>query len=271
MPTLDEARIAQLTSDGVKPKILYVDLETSPILGWAWDGYETTLLDIEQDSKIISFAYQWEGEDRVKAKALTDFPYKPNRFKIDDRDLVFALYELFQKADMIVAQNGDRFDVRVANARFLYYQLPPPAEYKTVDTLKVARKYFKMPFHSLDHMCRYMGIERKVDAGGKGTWFRCMDGDAKAWRHMIYYNKKDVDCLREVYKRMRGWHKTHPNLSFLTRNNGVCPTCQSRKFKRDGYRYLRIGKQQVFECTEKLCGARWKGPIIKIDPSISSY
>lgn len=264
MATLDERAIAQL-GEAKKPRVLFVDLENTPLLGWSWDGYETTILEIEQDPRLLCFSYQWQGEKKIHNVSLRDFKYRGNRFKIDDWYVVEKLWHLFDEADIIVAQNGDRFDIRVANARFLQHGLPPPNEYKTVDTLKIARRYFKLTFNSLDHLCRFLKLERKADPGSKGTWFRCMDGDTKAWEHMIYYNNKDVECLVNVYDKMKGWHVAHPNLSILTRNH-VCPTCQSRNVIKDGYRFANSGRYQKFCCRD--CGRRFAGteliPMVKV-------
>lgn len=249
---MDERAIAKL-GDGKQPRILSVDLENTPLLGWAWDGYDTTILEIEQDPRLLCFSYRWRGEKKIHNVSLVDFGYKGDRFNIDDFHVTEKLWQLFNEADLIIAQNGDRFDTRVANARFLQHGLPPPAEYKTVDTLKIARKYFKLVFNNLDHICRFTGVERKADPGSKKTWFDCMNGDEKAWKKMIYYNNKDVECLDNVYDKMKGWHKSHFNLSLLTRNV-ACPICQSRRenWNKNGFAYKSGGKYQRYSC--KICG-----------------
>lgn len=259
--TKDIAR--QKDAIGREPRVLFVDLENSPLLGFAWDGYETTLLDIVQDSKILCFSYKWQHEKKIRNVSLLDFPYKPNRFKIDDSKVVTELWGLFNEADIIVAQNGDRFDVRVANARFLAHELPPPSPYVTVDTLKIARRHFKLAFNSLDHLCRFLGIERKVDAGGIHTWWKCMDGELKAWKHMIYYCNADVDRLVKVYDKMKGWHKTHPNLSLFTRNDDCCPRCQGTDYILNGKRLVALGWRQEYKCNG--CGGYWRGMVIRHD------
>lgn len=262
--SIDERTIARLR-EGKEPRILFIDLETSPILGWAWEGYETTLLEVEQDTRILCFSYNWQNEKKIYSVALPDFKYKPNRYHIDDWPLVEKLWLLFNEADLIVAQNGDKFDIRVANARFLQHGLQPPAEYKTVDTLKIAKKYFKLTFNSLDNLCRYLKVERKVDAGSKNTWFKCMDGDKAAWKHMTYYCSQDVDRLIKVYDKMKGWHKTHPNLSLLTRSD-ACPVCQSHRSKKQGFWYSRTQKKQRILCLD--CGRERRGaaePLAKVE------
>lgn len=244
-------------------KVLFIDLENSPILGFSWDSYEATLLDVVEDSKILCFSYKWQHETKIHNVSLLDFPYKPNRFKIDDSKVVAELWGLFNEADIIIAQNGDRFDVRVANARFLAHGLPPPSPYQTIDTLKIARRYFKLAFNSLDHLCRFLKIERKVDAGGIHTWWKCMDGDPKAWKHMIYYCNADVDRLVKVYNKMKGWHKNHPNVSLYTRRDDACPRCQSTNSQLNGKRLVAGGWKQEYMCND--CGGYWRGVFIKYD------
>jgi DNA-directed RNA polymerase subunit RPC12/RpoP len=250
---LDETILAQL-GEGRKPRILFIDLENTPVLGWAWDGYETTILEIEQDPRILCFSYKWQDEKKIHNVSLRDFPYKPNRHKINDWYVVEKLWALFDEADIIIAQNGDKFDIRVANARFLQHGLPPPADYKTVDTLKIAKRYFKLTFNSLDHLCRFLKLERKADPGSKKTWFDCMDGKKAAWDHMTYYCNRDVGCLVNVYDCMKGWAKNHPNLSLYTRNT-ACPVCQSKEQKKDGYSFQKTGRYQRYACME--CGHRY--------------
>jgi hypothetical protein len=251
-----------------QPKILFVDLENTPGLGWFWPpGYETTILDIEKDPVLLCFSYKWGHQKRIHNVSLPDFQgYTQTRFNIDDREVVHKLWDLFNEADVIIAQNGDNFDCKVANTRFLKYGLNPPAEYKTVDTLKVARSYFKFSFNSLDHLCRFLGIERKVDAGGKGTWFRCMDGSEKDWKHIIYYNNADVDRLMKVYERMRGWIKNHPVMNLYTRKLNHCPVCMSNEIAKNGTKLLKTGWKQKWSC--KNCGKPFATKLIREEVKI---
>lgn len=236
-----------------KPRILYWDSENAPILAWVWDAYETNVLEIEEDPKIISVAWMWEGEKTVHAMSLPDTAgYAPDRFKINDREIVEKVWDLLNECDVAIAQNGNRFDVRMLNARFLYYGMPPPKPYQTVDTLIVARRYFKMPMHKLDEMLRYLRMPRKIQTGGKDLWFKCMNGDKDAWRKMVTYNKNDVKVLVDLYKRMRGWYKNHPNLTFITRKNGQCPVCLSFNLRSKGPREFASGWKMRFSCQD--CG-----------------
>lgn len=250
---------------GQEPKILYWDLETSPILGWTWTGYNVDrILGIEQHTKILAVGHRWEGESKTHVKGLDDFKgYKPDRFNIDDEQIIAYIWGLLDDADVIIAQNGDKFDSRMANARFLHYGLKPPSPYIQIDTLKIAKKYFKLPFYSLDELLKYVGLKGKVSTGGMQLWFDCMDGDPKAWKKMKKYCKNDVELLPQIYDLMKGWHKTHPNLSFFTRIDKECPTCLSDNIIKRGKRWVRTGYRQEYSCKD--CGSWFRGQILKDD------
>ena len=44
--------------------------------------------------------------------------------------------------------------------------MPPPSPYKTIDTLKIARKYFGFNSSKLDDLGRVLGAGEKVRHGG---------------------------------------------------------------------------------------------------------
>lgn len=248
---------------GRQPRILYVDIETSPQLGWFWGmTYETNIIRIEQYMKIISIAWRWEGEKKVHVKALPDFEgYEPNRFNINDFDLVLLIHELLMEADIVIAQNGNRFDVRTINARFLYYGMLPPSPYDKVDTLLVARRYFNLPSYSLDEIMRYLKLPHKLSTGGKELWFDCMDGKPEAWRHLKKYNINDTAILQPLYHKMRGWMSNHPNLALITRRENQCPHCMSSNYAMEGKRLMRTGWRQRYSCHD--CGKWFNTELIK--------
>jgi len=208
----------------------------------------------------LSFAYKWLGEKKIHVHALPDYPaYK--RDKECDSDLTAQLWELFDRADIVVAHNGDRFDIRKSNARFLAHGFIPPSPYKSVDTLKLAKKHFRFDSNKLDDLGKYLGVGRKLPHTGPHLWFGCMGGDPKAWALMRRYNAQDVALLERVYLKLRPWATTHPNLSHYSRLD-VCPVCQSNHLKNSGLHYLTSGKKQRRTCLD--CGHRFvTGKIIR--------
>ena len=234
------------------PKIAFLDIETTPILGYVWDLWETNVIEVIQDSFILSFAVQWNNGP-IRCYALPDYPGY-TKHKRNDYKLVKDLWKVFDKADIIVGHNGDNFDIKVSKRQFSVYNFPPPAPYKTIDTLKEARKQFKFPSNKLDDLARHYKRGRKLPHEGKHTWLGCMKGDPKAWATMKRYNKHDIYLLRGVYERQKPWITNHPDLNLYDGKSNACPTCKSTKIIRQGFKYLVSRKRQQWQC--KNCG-RW--------------
>src|ERR1700676_2084813 len=116
-----------------KPRILLLDVETLPNLAYVWGKYEQNVIEYKQESCLATFAYKWLDEDKVFVRGLPNYSgYK--RGSYNDKKLVTDLWKLLDAADVVVAHNGDAFDVRVCNYRFIVNGLMPPSPYKTVDT-----------------------------------------------------------------------------------------------------------------------------------------
>lgn len=232
-------------------QIAYLDLENGPSLGYVWEKWETDVLHFEREWSLLSFAVKWAGERRIECLALPDFPAyrrKPH----DDSALVAKLWQVFDRADLIVAHNGDRFDVRKANARFALNGLRPPSPYKTVDTLKIARKHFMFTSNKLNDLADVFGLGRKVQTGGFELWLKCMNGDSEAWAKMKKYNIHDVALLEKLYEKLRPWHTTHPNITVASGKSLLCPVCASPT-KRAGWYNLKTWRAQRFQCLGRDC------------------
>ncbi len=230
-------------------KILLFDIETSPNLGYIWGKYEQDVLQYVRQGSMLSFAYKWLDEKFVHARSLPDFPlYKKDKF--NDKELIKELWDLLDEADVVIAHNGDAFDIKKVNAFFAKAGLTPPSPYQTVDTLKVARNNFKFNSNKLDDLGDYLGIGRKYETGGFGLWKGCMDGDSESWRKMVKYNKQDVVLLELVYKQLRPWIKNHPRLYQLD----CCPNCGSDRLQKRGTFKTISGTRQKYWCIN--CG-KW--------------
>jgi RNase_H superfamily len=242
------------------PKILLFDLETAPSLGYVWEKYETDVLDFVNEWYLLCFAAKWL-DGKMMTFSLPDFTgYKPG--SENDKALVKQLWKLFDEADILIAHNGDHFDIRKANARFAYYNLPPPSPYKTVDTLKVARKYFNFTSNKLDDLGNHLGYGRKLAHTGFHLWKGCMRGDKKAWKHMVEYNKRDVVLLEKIYLHFRPWIDTHPNVAILYDRPNACPKCGSPKLQKRGFGINKTGQYQIYRCMN--CNGRASGPSKKV-------
>jgi DNA polymerase elongation subunit (family B) len=246
----------------VTAKILLLDIENAPMVAFSWGPmWETRLIEIIQPWYMLSFAYKWHGQKKVTVKALPDYPLYATDPK-NDKALASELRDLLDEADIVVAHNGDRFDLPKCASRILVHGIKPPSPYKTVDTLKLARKLFRYESNKLDDLCRILGIGVKLKHTGFDLWKRCMEGDSKAWALMKKYNAHDVSPLLEgLYDRIKPFAPNHPKLTHYTRAS-ACPTCQSSNIQSRGFNVTATGKRQRIHCQD--CGA-WSttGPLIK--------
>jgi hypothetical protein len=236
------------------------DIETAPNLGYVWGMWEQNVIDFSKHWYMLSFAYKWLGEKKIHTHALPDYSTHYKRDGECDAKLAADLWKVFDEADVVIAHNGDRFDIRKANARFVTHGLAPPSPYKSVDTLKLARKHFKFDSNKLDDLGGYLGVGRKLPHTGKHLWLNCMRGDEKSWRLMRRYNAHDVALLENIYLKLRPWATIHPNLTHYSRRPG-CPTCQSENTQRRGRVVTRTGYRNRFQCMD--CGAWGVGDFVR--------
>lgn len=196
---------------------------------------------------MMSFSAKWLGEDEIFTHALPEYKtYKKDMF--DDRELVKDLWKLMDEADVVVAHNGDKFDNRKASARFIIHGLNPPSPYKSIDTLKSARRYFKFDSNKLDDLGKYFGLGEKVETGGYKLWQGCLAGNMESWDKMCEYNEQDVLLLEKVYLKLRPWMKNHPSVSLYDGASEACPKCGGTHIQKRGYAYTSVSKFQQYQC-----------------------
>lgn len=248
-------KMCQRKEEGIverEPKILIYDVEVSPMLIWAFGEWDTNSLRVEQYSYMFCFSYKWFGERKTTNVAIWDFPVRYKADPTDDKDVVKELHRLMSEADIVVAHNARRFDNRVAEERFLYHDLGPPAPYKTVDTLQVARRYFKHSSNALDSLGVKLKIGRKTNKRYGDMWYGCVMGVESAKRWMSRYNNQDVRVLERLYKKLRPWITNHPNMAVLSQRPDSCPKCGGKHLISKGTRSTNAYTYQRFRCKD--CG-----------------
>ena len=240
-----------------KSRIVFLDIENSPSLGWAWGKYDQNIIDFKTDWYLLSFAWKWADETIVRVKGLIDYKNYIKNVE-DDRQLTQALWDVLDQADIVIGHNVDRFDIRKINTRFLAHGMPPPSPYKTVDTLKIARKYFKFDSNHLTDLGRCLGVGKKLTHTGFELWRGCMVGDKSCWRMMKRYNARDVILLEKVYYLLRAWAGNHPD---VTNGEVGCPKCGSPRTQKRGISRTKKLVKQRYQCTK--CGGWFEETIKK--------
>ncbi|MDO8610680.1 MAG: ribonuclease H-like domain-containing protein [bacterium] len=250
------------------PKILAIDFETTPLKAYTWGPkYETNLLDIFEHTQILSFSCKWIGGQQITRGWMDYRGYKPG--VENERPLIDDLVKLINQAHIIIGHNCKQFDLKILNARLAFYKIPPLSPLKVVDTKTEAKKYFRLPSYSLDDLCNFFGIPRKLHHEGFPMWLGCKAGNKKDWQKMLEYNGHDVKIQEILYLRLRPFMKSHPNIGIF-KDGLVCPNCGEDQLKWEGWYRNKTTKYHAFSC--KKCGAwgRDTKNVQKIKPLIAT-
>lgn len=238
---------------GDGPKILLIDIETTPELGYIWGRFKQFIapVQVKQRSFMLTWSAKWLGDDEVLADAIPSYRKLGEYKEEDDFEVVVSAWNLLDRADVVVAHNGIRFDFPYLNSRFAYHGLGMPSPFKVVDTCKIAKKYFRFPANSLKELGLYLGIPTpKLDTDFQ-LWVDCMEGKKEAWEYMVEYNVYDVKLLEEIYLRLRPYDKSHPNLALYYEDDELRdPATGSTDIKEIGYAYSSQSKFPAYRSAE---------------------
>jgi len=226
-----------------KAKVLIFDIETSPNLSYTWGKWQQDVIKFQSEWEMLSFSYKWLGERKVIAVG---------RDKFSEEALVLRLRQLFDEADVVIAHNGNSFDVKMCNAKFIEFGLTPPSHYKSIDTKLVAKRYFRFNSNKLDDLGNILGLGRKIDTGGFDLWLGCMNNDKASWKKMLAYNKQDVVLLEKVYLKLRPWIDNHPGINIIEGKPDACPKCGGGPLHSRGVKHTKVSTVQRYQCQN--CG-----------------
>jgi DNA polymerase elongation subunit (family B) len=241
-----------------KPRILFCDIEISPVIATTWDLYPKALSinNILKDWYLISAAWKWAGEKTVHAVSAA----KPH----DDKMAVKALRDVVAKADIVVGHNLDKFDLKKLNSRIITHNLAPLPQVSTVDTLKEVKRVATFTSHKLDYLSKVLNGKRKIHVDYE-LWLQVLAGSKKALAKMVTYNKVDVIRTEELYNRLLPYMKNHPHVGVMLGKDRrlSCNKCGSTDIKRNGIRITAAGmKKQEIQCMH--CFSYSRIPLINI-------
>lgn len=233
-----------MTPDG--PKILTLDIETSPNLAHVWSLWNTNvgLNQLLESGEVMCFAAKWHGKGKI---------HFFSSYHHGKAAMVQAAHDLLTEADIAVHYNGRKFDIPHLNREFVVAGMPPPAPYQQVDLLAVARKAFRFPSNKLDHVVGALDLGKKVQHAGHSLWVDCLAGRESAWRDMRKYNRHDVLITERLYDRLLPWIPSHPHHGlYRAEVEDCCPNCGSDQLIRQGTAKTSVGLFQRLQC--KRCG-----------------
>jgi DNA polymerase elongation subunit (family B) len=229
-----------------EPKILTLDIETSPNVIDAWRLFDVSasLTQVREVSRVLCFGAKWYGKKSVEFYSEWDSSHG---------DMVEQAWRLLNETDILVTYNGPRFDVKHLQREFVLAGLGPPSPFKNVDLLQTARSQFRFASNKLDHVAQQLGLGAKLKHDGHALWTLVLDGDSKAQGRMQKYCVQDVKLTEALYDRLGPWIKNHPHFGLWTGEEKSCFACGSTKLKQHGFTRTSLTVYALLQCDD--CGA----------------
>lgn len=243
------------------PKVLVYDIETAPIMAYVWGLWDNNvaLNQIESDWYVLSWSAKWLGDPPDKVMYMDQ---RNERDIENDKKILKKIWKLLDEADIVITQNGKKFDQKKLNARFIIHGFQPPSSYKHIDTCQIARKHFGFTSNKLEYMTDKLCVKYKklkhAKYSGFTLWRECLKGNLDAWNEMEEYNKYDVLSLEELYQKLSPWDN---GVNFDLYSNEDVPRCNcgSLEFTKNGFSYTNTGKFQRYTC--KKCGSERRSSV----------
>jgi len=217
------------------------------------------LNQVAADWYILSFTAKWLGDSDDK------FIYMDNQFydnKEDDTPMLRVLWDLLDEADIVLTQNGKKFDIPKIKARLILQGFKPFSPIKHIDTCLIAQKTFGFTSNKLEYMTdklctKHKKLKHKKFSGFE-LWSECIKGNPEAYEEMREYNIEDVLSLEELYYILAPWSDRLPNPNLYTDSLEVsCPVCGSHNMIPYGFAYTDVSKFQQYKCGD--CGKHQRG------------
>ena len=237
-------------------KRLFFDIETSPNIGLFWKpGYKLSIgyENITGERAIICISYKWAGDK------LHNLTWDKDK---NDKNMLEKFIKVVNKADEIVAHNGDKFDVKWLRTRCIKFGIAMNPDIQTIDTLKLARSKFTFNSNRLDYIAKYLGVGEKQETGGLNLWKDItINNNRRSLRKMVEYCDNDVVILEKVWDKLNEYV---PAKTSIGRVYSDCPECGSEHTVINKYRVSAAGMKRVsLRCTD--CGKYHTIPQSKLE------
>ncbi len=217
-----------------KPRIVLYDIETTHDIVAVFQLKQNDYIqsdNILQERYIVCASWKTLGEKQIHTVSVLDDPKLYKKDPHNDLHVVKKLHEVLSSADVVVAHNGDQFDLKFTQGRMLIQGLPPLPPVTTIDTLKAARDKFLFNANNLDYLGQILGVGRKKPHGNN-LWLRVLNGDKAAITEMIKYNRGDIELLERVFLKLQPYIANHVNRQLY--GGAGCPRCGSMKVQSRG-------------------------------------
>lgn len=247
-------------------RVLILDIETAPMLAYVFDRKEQYIRpdQIRDDWFVLAWSAKWLGNPDITYRSQQKASNLAN-----DKKILTEIRDLLNEAEVVITQNGERFDGPKLNARFILQGLRPPSPYTHYDTCKLASKVAKFTSNSLEYLADKLNVKYKKlkhrKFPGMKLWKECLAGNKSAWDEMKIYNIRDVLATEELFFTLRAWApQKFPQIFDITDEASQCSTCGYEGYMREGkLRKTRKLAYRQHQCPK--CGSWQQGVKVSIN------
>ena len=223
----------------------------------AWTGKRIHADDVKEWPRTICAAWKWYDQEDVEFAA---------EWQVGGYDgFMRAVWEVFDRADLIIGHNADRFDARHLMGGWAEMGLPAPAPYKVVDTLKIARGTFAYESNTLDALNKRLGIDAKTDKYDSRVAKAAVAGDKEAQDRIRFYNMGDIAASEALFDRLRPYARNIPHLGMWTDDEMACPSCGHTMTATGKTVHANVQKYEHLRCDN--CGSHARGTATLKNPT----
>src|SRR3990172_8408349 len=156
------------------PRVKTLDIETSPIVAYVWSLWKVNigLNQIVDEWSIMSYCVKDLGKKKLRYVDTSNMT-NPR----DDSELLVALHAELCDTDIVIAQNGKRFDMKKINARFIEKGFAPLPPIKVIDTLLIAKDVAAFTSNKLEWLSKHLTEVPKYahsEFPGMELWTECL-------------------------------------------------------------------------------------------------
>ena len=190
-------------------KTMVYDIETSLVriehwgTGKTYINHTQLVEGIEGQTRIISIAWKYVGEDKVYALTWKDGC---------DKKMMTEFMTYYNQCDMVIGQNNNSFDNKLVATRAAYHGLPLNRFVKSFDIYRKVKTVFKLQSYSMAYMAKYFGLTLKQSHEGIRMWKMIQYGTPaqkkEYLKKMVDYNIGDIVTTEELYMKLRPYMGT---------------------------------------------------------------
>ena len=223
----------------------------------AWTGKRIHADDVKEWPRTICAAWKWYDQENVEFAA---------EWQVGGYDgFMRAVWEVFDRADLIIGHNADRFDAKHLMGGWAEMGLPAPSPYKVIDTLKIARGTFAYESNTPDALNKRLGIDAKTDKYDSRVAKAAVAGDKEAQDRIRFYNMGDIAASEALFDRLRPYARNIPHLGMWTDDEMACPSCGSTMTATGKTVHANVQRYEHLHCPN--CGAHARGTTTLKNPT----